>query len=75
MSLPENPFTPNTQNHRLYEHMRQNRVITTTELHRMGFDTARIRDLRKELRPHLINVCCQTIPGIRGDRVYKVVNA
>jgi hypothetical protein len=70
--MPENPFLPDSQNHRLYRFLGETRAITTRELHMLGFDTARLRDVRKALRPHLISIECHTIPGVKGDRVYRV---
>jgi hypothetical protein len=66
--FPDNPYTAGTQNHTLFEYLKEHRAITTQELHyNLRMDTARIRDLRKHLR-----IDCRSIPGIRNNRLYKV---
>jgi hypothetical protein len=70
--LPENPFTLESQNGRLWNVLRHTGYITTKGLHKLEMDTARLRDVRKALRPHLISIECSTIPGVKGDRVYRV---
>jgi hypothetical protein len=72
MGLPENPFPIESQNGRLWNVLRHQPYITTKGLHKLGMDTARIRDIRKALKPHLINIACEAIPGVKGDRVYRV---
>ena len=75
-SFPENPFTPNTHNHRLYEHLRTHRAVTTRELHHVLYvETARLRsDIRPYLRKHGLDYECKSIPGDTGNRLYKVVS-
>jgi hypothetical protein len=66
--FPDNPYTAGTQNHILFEYLKEHRAITTQELHyNLKMDTARIRDLRKHLK-----IDCRSIPGIRNNRLYKV---
>ena len=69
-TFPENPFTAGTQNHCLWEYLKTHREITTRILHyKLQMDTARIRDLRK----HGLSIKCCSIPGISGDRLYRLV--
>lgn len=70
--LPRNPFTPNTQSHRLYEYLRGEGEITTKEIHRLGCDTARVRS---EIRPYLRrNGLDYRVSYLEeGNRLYEIV--
>ena len=70
-AFPDNPFSPGTQNHKIFEHLRYARAITTREIHRMGCDTARLRsDVRPILRQYGLDYRCLYIEP--GNRLYEV---
>jgi hypothetical protein len=70
--FPQNPFTPGTQSYRIFEHLRNVRIITTQEIHRMGCDTARLRsDIRPVLRKWGLDYRCRYIEP--GNRLYQVI--
>ena len=67
-TFPVNPWNPGTQNYTLFEHMRTHRAVTTKEIHQMGMDCARVRDLRKKG----LKIDCRSIPGVKSNRLYLV---
>ena len=70
--LPENTFTPFSQNHALYERLKRG-PLRLSELHRgLGMDTARIRDIRnKLLKPHGMTILCKVIAP--GETEYRLI--
>ena len=71
--FPLNPFTPGTQNHALYERLKIAGEVSTKEIHRNGFETARIRsDIRPYLRRNGLDYRCLST-GDRSNRIYRVV--
>lgn len=71
--LPENPFTPGTQNHTLYEWLKERKRITRREVHHILFqDLARLRtDVKPYLRSHGFDIVCKPLGD--GDTEYRVV--
>lgn len=65
----DNPWNYGSQNFDLWEYLRVYGQVTTRELHEMGYETARLRDMRK--RGMMIE--CVSIEGDRSNRLYKVV--
>lgn len=71
-TLPSNPFSSGTQCHALYEWLRERGEISTREIHRSGFETARIRsDIRPYLRRNGLDYRCKYLEP--GNRLYQVV--
>jgi hypothetical protein len=69
---PDLNFSDESQTGQLYKHFKTVGAITTQDLHRMGMDTARIRDLRgalRDLKEHY-DIECKTIPGVKNNRLY-----
>jgi len=73
MSLPKNPYNPGTQISHLYNRLTLVPYITRKEIHKMNMDTARIREIRYSLRAGGMDIKCEHIPGVTGDRLYTVV--
>jgi hypothetical protein len=67
---PENIFTFGTHNYAVYERLKRGPLLLS-ELHRMGFETARIRDVRNLLlKKHGFNIACRMIE--KGETEYKI---
>jgi hypothetical protein len=73
MKLPDNPFNGNTQVAKLYRRLQHYPEITRKEIHQYQMDTARIREIRGFLRQNHMDIKCEFIPGVTGDRLYSVV--
>jgi hypothetical protein len=72
--LPPNPFPAGFQAHHLYNRLLLLPWITTREMNRMGWNTARIRsDVRPFLKDNKLDYKVEHIPGVTGDRLYTVV--
>jgi hypothetical protein len=71
---PKNIFTPGTDSYRLYEYLREHGEITTWQIHNIvKVETARIRsDIRPFLRKNGMDYDCKSIPGVKGNRMYKI---
>jgi len=70
----KNPFKPRTQNYRLLEQL-QKRPITNIEItHGMYIlkYTGRISEVREALRPYLMDVHAERVPGTRGVFLYSL---
>ena len=72
--LPEDLFKPGSQNARLYGRLLQGPVTNVEIVRDMCVlnSTGRISDIRKALRPHLMDVKAQPVPGMDGQWLYEL---
>lgn len=72
---PDQLFKPGSQNHRLYSRLLEGPVDNGEIIYRMRIanSTGRCSDIRRALRPHLLDVKSEPVPGTDGQWVYSVV--
>ena len=71
---PEDLFKPGSQNDRLYRRLLKGPVTNSEIVRAMGIfnSTGRVSDIREKIRPHLMDVKAEHIPGTDGQWVYQL---
>jgi hypothetical protein len=72
MKLPELNTAPDSQLDRLRRRLEHYPEITRKELHRLGMDCARIRELRGKIKPYY-KIECSRCSYDPDDRLYSVI--
>ena len=71
---PDELFKSGSQNHRIYTEILKRGAISNVEIvHRLNImnSTGRVSEIRRKLRPYLVNVACQQA-GDGGVFVYSL---
>ena len=71
---PDQLFRQGSQNDRLYRRLLQGPVTNSEIVEQMRIynSTGRASDIRKKLRPHLLDIKAEPVPGTTGQWLYRL---
>jgi len=71
---PENLFRQGSQNYRIYSRLLGGPVTNGEIIYgmRIANSTGRVDEIRKKLRPYLMDIKAQPVPGTEGQWLYKL---